>query len=395
MRYQLQRHLVITFGTKQRVFAEALQETLLKRLGRQNPVASGVSGYISRYNIRKLFSHLFVTYISVQSVIADSVKSLWQNVLNHTPDESEGREGFVFNLLGFVVTVPVADRFAVIAFNSANRDRWRNDILGQVFCQPLTAAGHIAGLKKGDKAFGVIFPGPVDVFFNVGIRDIFSDHFQEMVLPFSMHHVVRNVGDILPLFQWINSTGGHEDMKVGIIMAGSSGGLKNDDVSHVEFDAGAGVEDIFETGITCSHEWTQQSGVTVKPYSQEFRHGQYDMTISYTGQQPSSDEFGPSVGISLCTGKAEAGFAGKGNASCFSTVAASVLYKAHLFRIAAVQHFLDSFVVIGTIKAWAKLLKRIPMVIENLLECFFINAFHGCSLQTTIVESTEWVEEKS
>jgi hypothetical protein len=32
------------------------------------------------------------------------------------------------------------------------------------------------------------------------------------------------------------------------------------------------------------------------------------------------------------------------------------------------------------------LLKSIPVIIENLLECVFINAFHGCSLRTTITE---------
>jgi hypothetical protein len=35
-----------------------------------------------------------------------------------------------------------------------------------------------------------------------------------------------------------------------------------------------------------------------------------------------------------------------------------------------------------------RLLKRIPVVIENLLECVFINAFHGCSLRITITERT-------
>ena len=392
---QLQRHFVITFGTKQGVFTEVVEETLLKRFLRQHSIASGVSGYISRGDLPKLFSHLLVTYITMQSVVTDSVKSLWQNVLNHTSDESEYREGFVFNLSCFMIPIPVADIFAVILFNSANRDRRRDDIFCQVLSQSSSSMGHISWLKESDKAPGIIFPCPVNVSFNSRIGNIFSEHFQNMVLPFSVHHVIRNIRDILPLLQWVKPTCGHEDMQMGVVMSGASGGLENDNISDIEFDAGAGVEDIFETGITCSHEWTEQSWITVKPYSQEFRHGQYDMTISYAGQQPSSDEVGPSVGISLCTGKAKAGFAGKGNASCFSTVAASVLYKAHLFRIAAVQHFLDSFVVIGTIKAWTKLLKRIPMVIANLLECFFINAFHGCSLRTTIVESTEWVEEKS
>ncbi len=386
MRYQLQRHFVITFWTKQRVFAETLEETLLKRLGRQNPVASGVGGYISRYDLRKLFSHLFVTCISVQSVITDSVKSLWQNVLNHTSDESEGRESFVFNLLGFVVTVPVADRFAVIPFNPANRDRRRDDIFCQVFRQPLSSGRYFTGLKESDKAFGILFPCPVDVFFDGRIGNVFSEHFKEMVLPFSVHHVVRDVGDILPLFQWIKPTGGHEYMKVRVVMAGATCGLKNDDVSDVEFDAGTGVENIFETGVAGSHERAQQSGIAIKPYSQELRHGQYYMSISYAGQQPSSDEVRPSVGIALGTGKTEAGFAGESDTPHLAALAASVLNKAHLVGITAVKHFLDGIVIIRTVETWMGLLKRIPMIVENLLEGVFVNAFHGCSLRTTITE---------
>jgi len=175
-------------------------------------------------------------------------------------------------------------------------------------------------------------------------------------------------------------------MKVGVIMAGSSRGLKNNDVSDVEFDAGTAIDNIFEAGVTGSHEGSQQCGIAVKPYSQGFRHGQYNMSISYTWQQPPADEVRPSVGINLAAGKTEAGFAGEGDTSYFSAVAASVLNKAHLVRIAAVEHFLNSIVVIRAVKSWIDLLKRIPMIAENLLECVFINAFHGCSLGTTITK---------
>jgi hypothetical protein len=394
MTNQLQRHFVITFRTKQRVFAEAIEETLLKRFLWQHSVASGVVGYISRYNICKLFSHFFVTYISVQSVITDSVKSLWQNVLSHTSDESEGREGFVFNLLGFVVTVPVADRFAVIPFNSANRDRRRNNILCQILSQSLSAWRYLSWLQESDKAFGIICPCSVDVSFNGRIGNIISEHFQEMILPFSVHHVERDVGDILPLFQRINSSCGHEDMKVGVVMAGASSGLEDDNISNIELDAGAGVENVFETGITCPHERTEQRRVAKEPGSKELRHGQDHMAVSDTRKETPSDEVSPSVSIDLGTRQAKAGFAGEGNAAYFSTVAASVLNKSHFFGIAAVEHFLDSVVVVGTVKAWTKLFKRIPMIVENLFKCVFVNAFHGCSLQTTIPELTKQVEKR-
>jgi hypothetical protein len=175
-------------------------------------------------------------------------------------------------------------------------------------------------------------------------------------------------------------------MKVGVVMAGTSGGLENNNVSYIEFHPGASVENVFETGMSCPHEGTEQFGITIKPGSQELRHGQYDMSISYAGQQPSSDEVGPSVGIDLGTGKAEAGFAGESDTSYFSALAASVLNKAHLFRIAAVEHFMDGVVIVGTIKSCVGLLKRIPVIVENLLESVFVNAFHGCSLRITITE---------
>ena len=394
MTNQLQQHIVATFGTKQRILAEAIEETLLKRFLWQHSVTSGVSGHPGRYNICKLFSNFLVSHIAVQSIITDSVKSLWQNVLNHTSDESEYRKGFVFNLSCFVVTIPVADRFAVISFNSANRNRRRNNIFCQVFSQSLSSWWYIAGLKESDKAFGIIFPCPVNVSFNGRIGNIASKHFQEVVLPFSVHYIVRDVGDILPLFQRINSSCGHEDMKMGIVMAGTTCGLENNDVSDVELYAGASVENIFETGITCPHERTEQFGVTIKPGSKELRHGQDHMAVSDTRKETPSDEVGPLVSIDLGTRQTEAGFTCEGNAAGFPTRWATVLYKAHLFRIPAVEHFLDSVVVVGTVKAWTKLFKRIPMIVENLFERVFVNTFHGCSLRTTIAELTKQVEER-
>jgi hypothetical protein len=35
---------------------------------------------------------------------------------------------------------------------------------------------------------------------------------------------------------------------------------------------------------------------------------------------------------------------------------------------------------------WAELFERIPVIIKYLLECVFIDAFHGCFLRTTITE---------
>jgi hypothetical protein len=169
-------------------------------------------------------------------------------------------------------------------------------------------------------------------------------------------------------------------------MAGSSGGLQDDNISDIELAAATGIENIFETPISCLYEGAEQFGITIKPGSQELRRGQDHMAVSDAGQEASSDEIGPAVGIDFGTGKTKAGFTGKGNAAYLATMAASVLDKTHFVGIAAVEHFLDGVVVIRTVKAWLEQLKRIPVVIENLLKGVFVDAFHGCSLRTTITE---------
>jgi len=380
---------MITLWAKQGVFAKAFPETLRQRFRGQDAVTSGVIGPVGRYHIRQLFSHRLIAYMAVHPVIADSLKSLGQDVLHHSSQELQGREGFMLDLSGLVVMIPIADGFAVVVFDPAYRDRRRDDILGQVLSQPFTTGGHGSVLEKGDKTLGICFPGPVDVFLHVRIGYVFPQHFQEVVLPFSVHHFVGDIRNRFPGAFFVESSGRHKDMQVGVVMAGSSGGLQDDDISEVESDTGAGMENVFQAGMACSHERTEQFRLAKKPRVKEFRRGQHHVAIGHTRQEASSDEISPAVGINLGTGKTEAGFAGKGNPADFSTGAAAVLDKAHLFRIAAVEHFLDSLVKIRMIESWPELSKRLPVVIEYLLEGVFINACHGGSLRTTI---TDWVK---
>lgn len=383
---QFQHHVIPTFWAKQWIFSEAFEEKLSERFWPKNAVASGVIGGLWRYNICEVFSRLLVTNIAMKPVITNSLKALWQDVLYHSPDELEDGKGFMLDLSGFVITIPVVDGLAVIAFDPSYRDRRRHNILCQILCQSLSARGHLCLLEKSDKALGISSPSLVDVFFNGRIGDIFSQHFQEVILPFFVHQIIWDVGDRFPLVSLVKSAASQKDMKMRVVMSGTSCGLQDDDVSDVEFDTSASVENVFETGIARSHEWAEQCGVAKKPDSEKLRHGQYHMAISYARQQSSSDKVCPAVGIDLCTGKTKAGLAGESNSAYLSTVAASVLNKAHLVRIAAAKHFIYSFVVVRIIKAWTELFKYIPVVVKDPFEGIFIDAFHGCSLRTTITE---------
>jgi hypothetical protein len=146
------------------------------------------------------------------------------------------------------------------------------------------------------------------------------------------------------------------------------------------------LENIFDAGMSCPHELTEQFRITKEPVTKELRYSQDYMSIDYAWQQSASDEVRPSVSIDLCAGKAEAGLAGESNSACLAAVAATVLHKAHFPRVTAVKHFLDCFGVVRAIKMWVKLSECIPVIMKYMLECVFIDAFHGRSLRTKIAE---------
>ena len=136
--------------------------------------------------------------------------------------------------------------------------------------------------------------------------------------------------------------------------------------------------------MTCQHKRTEQRGIAIEPDVKEIWHGQYDVPVCYTGYESSSDVVGPSVSVNLGTRQAKARFAGEGDTAGFSTRRATVLYKAHLIRVAAVEHFLDVIVVIRVVVARINLLKQIPILCKDSLKCIFLKTIHGCHLRTTI-----------
>lgn len=116
----------------------------------------------------------------------------------------------------------------------------------------------------------------------------------------------------------------------------------------------------------------------------EIWHGQDDVPVRYTGYESSSDVIGPSIGVDFGTRQTETRFTGESNAAGFSTRWATVLHKAHLFGVAAVQHFLHCLVVFWAVVTRMDLLELIPVVLKNTLKGIIVNAFYGSQLQTTI-----------
>ena len=122
----------------------------------------------------------------MEAVVTDALKAFWEDVLYHPADKPKRGQGGVLDLACLVVAVPIADRIAVVVLDAFDGDGWRDDVLGEVGGEALSAGGYLALVHKGDEAFWILPPSAVDVLFDIGIGDDFTQHRQEVKLPLSM-----------------------------------------------------------------------------------------------------------------------------------------------------------------------------------------------------------------
>ena len=105
---------------------------------------------------------LGIAGVSVDAIIANALKAFWKDMLGHAADEDQDGKGFVFDLAGFMIAIPVADGMAVVAFDAVNRDRWRDNIFGEIASEAAAIGRGIAFFDESNEAGGVIFPSLID-----------------------------------------------------------------------------------------------------------------------------------------------------------------------------------------------------------------------------------------
>lgn len=190
---QFQFHDLAVAWTAERVSVKGLEKELKKGFAREDAKTVWVGRGIVLEDVGELCSDLFVADIAMQAVITNALEALWEDVLNHTTDETKDREGCILDLTGTMISVPVANGFAVVALNAADRDGGSDDIFGQVFCQPLAAGRDFAFLDKGDQAIWILGPGRINVLVDGRIGNVFAQHVEKIILPLAVDQVERDV----------------------------------------------------------------------------------------------------------------------------------------------------------------------------------------------------------
>lgn len=153
-----------------------------------------------------------------------------------------------------MVAIPVADGMTVVAFDTVDGDGRGDDIFGEIASETAASGGQIAFFDEGDEAFRVVFPGALKGGADGGVGDVLPEHGEEMVLPFAMGDVEREIGDIFPGMIMGEAAGGEENMEMGVVVTGAAGELQDDDGAAVEGLAGDGVEDVQQAGLAGLHE---------------------------------------------------------------------------------------------------------------------------------------------
>lgn len=306
MMKEFKRHFEAAAWAKERVAAKSVAEHLWERFARDDAEAERVGRRVQGKDLGDFLSHVGITDIAMKSVITDALESFWEDVLDHAFDEFEDGKSQVEDGSCAMIAIPITNRDAVITFDTADGDGRGDDIFGEVVSQSLSAGRDLALLDMGDKSFGVLLPGEVDVLFEVRERDVLAQHGEQMVLPFAVEHIEGDVGDVPPSVVGVNASAGGEDVEMRVVIAGTSGGLEHDDGTDVELFAVTGCfEHIDQTIMSGSHERGEQGGGVGEPMAEEGGNGQDDMAIGDIGEQSSADELHPSVGVGLCAGEAE------------------------------------------------------------------------------------------
>lgn len=291
----------------------------------------------------------------------------------------------MLDILGVVVPIPVADRLSIVVHDAPNGDGRRDHIFGKIVCQAFPAGWDLALLDMGDESFRVLLPAIVDVPVDSRVCYMFAKHGEQVILPFTVYQIVREVVHLVPVFSWIDTARSCEDMEVRVVVACPSRGLEDDDGTDVQFFFGIGTKDIGDAFMPCPGKMGKKCRVTVKPQMQPFRYGENDVAIGYTRQEPSADEFNPLVGVDLAAGEAERGLAAESDEASFSAIHTAVLGKAQLFWIPAVEHLLDYFVVAVGVIFRIDCFEVFPVIPENLLESLFVDVFHSDLQMATVI----------
>jgi len=127
-----------------------------------------------REDLGEVSSDVFIADITMQAIIANALESLWENVLDHTADETKNGKVCILDVTGAMIPIPVLDVFSVVVLNAAHGDGRGDDIFCQIASQALAALRNLAFVNKGDKTFWIFGPSPFDVGVDTGIGNVFA-----------------------------------------------------------------------------------------------------------------------------------------------------------------------------------------------------------------------------
>jgi len=112
---QFEFHGAFAPRAEKRVASEAFKEELPEGLPGQDAEAFGAGGYFGGEHCGDPGAVVLVVDVAVESVVADALEALGEDMLNHAPDKAKDGQGFMLDLPRFVIPVPVPHFLPVVA----------------------------------------------------------------------------------------------------------------------------------------------------------------------------------------------------------------------------------------------------------------------------------------
>jgi hypothetical protein len=129
---QLQFPEMATTQAKEGVEGKGLEEALNKRFAGKDTKAVGCGKCMGRENLCQVISGGRIADVSMQTIIANALEPLGENVLNHATNETLNGKGGVLDLFRAMIPIPVSNHLTIVLLNTAHGNGRRNHIFGQV-----------------------------------------------------------------------------------------------------------------------------------------------------------------------------------------------------------------------------------------------------------------------
>src|SRR5712691_8377620 len=368
-------HRATTARATRRIPACAGQYPLAVGLPRHHPIRALDRPPHRHQNRFEERSYALMLAGRMQTIIADTMKPLGQNVLHQATDKPQHRHLYLFTFTRLVVAVPITHSLPIIAQDAPKRDRRAHHVLRQIICQTLATSWHLPFLQVRHQPTPILPPQRVDLLLHLLRPNTGLQHRAQMILPLLVQHFEGKVAHLEPPMLRRHAARGHQDMEMRVPITSSPPCLQDHHIACLQRAPLEPRQRLTQHLDSALHQISSEGPIMKERHAQGIRDGQHHMTIGYPFVERPANMAHPLVDVHLTARQTKAALAAKRHPFLFQAVLTQIDAIARS-RIATAEHLRDDLRDLRPQVVAITLPEHLPVIAEDLFEGLFVHA--GC-----------------